>query len=148
MAKVLIVYGSSTGNTESIAEAIFKSVQAKGHLAVLRNAAQAKPKGLADEYDAILMGCSAWGDEEIELQEDFNVLVESFAELGLSGKKVAAFASGDSSFRHFCPCVDVVEELAAKHGATVIASGLRVEGDASAAPDEIEEFATAVCQNL
>lgn len=148
MSKILIVYGSTTGNTESIAEALAKSLQAKGHEANVQNASSVKPKGLADGYDALLLGCSAWGDAEIELQDDFVPLVDDFAELGVSGKKVAAFASGDSSFTHFCPCVDVVESLAEQHGASVITSGLRVEGNASAAPDDIEEFALSVASGL
>ena len=148
MSKILIVYGSTTGNTESIAEALAKSLQAKGHEASVENASSVKPRGLAEGYDALLLGCSAWGDDEVELQDDFVPIVDDFAELGVNGKKVAAFASGDSSFTHFCPCVDVVESLAEQHGATVITSGLRVEGNASAAPDEIEEFALAVSANL
>lgn len=148
MSKVLLVYGSTTGNTESIAEAIAGSLRQKGHDATVVNAANVSPKGLAEGYDAVLLGCSAWGEDEVELQDDFIPIVDNFDSLGLEGKKVAAFASGDSSFKHYCACVDVVEELAEKHGATIVASGLRVEGDASAAPDDIEEFAASVASSV
>ncbi|MCR5258742.1 MAG: flavodoxin [Desulfovibrio sp.] len=148
MSKVLVVYGSTTGNTESIAAKIVSLLEAKGAEVVLKNAADADPAGLADGYDAVLMGASCWGDDEIELQEDFAPLAERFADMGLAGKKVAAFASGDSSYQHFCAAVDVVEAGAKDCGAEIIASGLRVEGGASDAPDDIEAFAEAVAKAL
>ena len=148
MSKVLVVYGSTTGNTESIAAKIVSLLEAKGAEVVLKNAADADPAGLADGYDAVLMGASCWGDEDIELQEDFAPLAERFADMGLAGKKVAAFASGDSSYQHFCAAVDVVEAGAKDCGAEIIASGLRVEGGASDAPDDIEAFAEAVAKAL
>ena len=119
MSKVLVVYGSTTGNTESIAAKIVSLLEAKGAEVVLKNAADADPAGLADGYDAVLMGASCWGDDEIELQEDFAPLAERFADMGLAGKKVAAFASGDSSYEHFCAAVDVVEAGAKENGADI-----------------------------
>ena len=71
MAKILEVYGSTTGNTESIAHAIEAKLQAAGNDVTVVNAADAQADGLADGYDAILFGASCWGDEDIEMQEDF-----------------------------------------------------------------------------
>lgn len=149
MAKVLIIYGSTTGNTESIAEKIGELLTAKGAECDIRNAADVSDcKDIAAPFDAVLMGCSCWGDEDIELQDDFVAIADSFGDMGLAGKKVAAFASGDSSYQHFCAAVDVVEAAAKDNGATVIAGGLRVEGGASDAPDEVEAFADAVASSL
>ena len=148
MSKVLVVYGSTTGNTESIAAKVASLLEAKGAEVVVKNAADVDPAGLADGYDVVLMGASCWGDEDIELQEDFAPLAERFADMGLAGKKVAAFASGDSSYQHFFAAVDVVEAGAKDCGAEIIASGLRVEGGASDAPDDIEAFAEAVAKAL
>ena len=138
MSKILIVYGSSTGNTESIAEAIAKILGDKGHEVTIRNAAEVSAEGLAQGYDAVLFGSSVWGIDEVEFQDDFAPLVDEFGSMGLSGGKVAAFASGDSSYENFCGAVDVLESKAKEVGATLIAEGLRVEGDASAAPEDIK----------
>ncbi len=149
MSKVLLVYGSTTGNTESIAEKIAALLKEEGVEAEVRNAADiGDASGLAAGFDAVLMGCSCWGDEDIELQDDFAPLMDQFPAMGLSGKKAAAFASGDSSYQHYCAAVDVIEEAARDAGAEIIASGLRVEGDASAAPAEIAEFAAQVVKAL
>ena len=48
MAKILEVYGSTTGNTESIAHAIEAKLQAAGNDVTVVNAADAQADGLAD----------------------------------------------------------------------------------------------------
>lgn len=148
MSKVLIVYGSSTGNTESIAEKIGALLKDAGHEAHVRNAANVSPDGLANGFDALLFGCSAWGEEELEMQDDFLPLFEDFAKIGLEGRKVAAFASGDQAYTHFCGAVDAIEERAKELGATIIAEGLKMEGDASNDPEAVSAFAKDVLSNL
>ncbi len=149
MSKVLIIYGSTTGNTESIASKIESLLAARGVEVDNKNAADVSDcAGIAEGYDAVLMGCSCWGDEEVELQDDFQAVFDAIGDMGLSGKKVAAFASGDSSYQHYCGAVDVIEDAAKSAGASLCAAGLKVEGDASAAPSEIEEFADMVAKSL
>lgn len=148
MSKVLIVYGSSTGNTESIAQKLEALIKAGGHEVTLLNAAEASAENLADGYDAVLFGASAWGDEDLELQDDFAPLFEEFDAMNLKGKKIAAFASGDREYQHFCGAVDAIEARARELDAEVIADGLKVEGDAGAAPADVKAFADAVLQKL
>ena len=59
MSKVLIVFGSSTGNTESIAQKLEELISAGRHEVKVLNAADASADNLADGYDAVLFGCSA-----------------------------------------------------------------------------------------
>ena len=146
--KVLIVYGSETGNTESLAEAIAARIRAAGHEATLLNAADAAAEGLCDGYDAALFGCSAWGTDEVELQGDFNALFEEFGSIGIRGRKAACFASGDSSFEHFCGAVDLIGEKLAALGATIVEDGLRVEGGYADNRDEVDAWADRIIAAL
>ena len=66
MSKILIVYGSSTGNTESIAHKLEQQLAAAGHEVKVLNAADASAEHLADGYDAVLFGASASGDRDYE----------------------------------------------------------------------------------
>ena len=104
--------------------------------------------GLAEGYDAVLLGCSAWGDDELELQDDFIPLYENMEAMGLSGVKLSAFASGDSSYTHFCGAVDAIEAKGKDLGAQIVAEGLKVDGTVSDAPDAVQEFAAAVLAAL
>ncbi|SDF83275.1 flavodoxin [Desulfovibrio legallii] len=148
MSKVLILYGSSTGNTESIAQKLAELIGAAGHDVTLLNAAEAAADNLADGYDAVLMGCSAWGTDDLEMQDDFAPLFDEFDRMNLKGRKVAAFASGDREYEHFCGAVNAIEDRAKELGATIIADGLKMEGDAMNDPDAVESFAEDVIKKL
>ena len=149
MSRILVLFGSSTGNTESIAAKLAAYLEAAGNDVTLTNSADvASAGGLAEGYDAVLLGCSAWGTDDLELQDDFAPLFEDMASMGLKGRKVAAFASGDSEYEHFCGAVDAIERAARDLGAEIMTDGLRVEGDADAAPGEVRAFADAVIAAL
>jgi len=134
MAKALVVYGSTTGNTEAVADYVAKALEGEGMSVDVKNAAKVSASGLADGYDLVLLGCSTWGDEEIELQEDFQALFDDLDKANLTGRKVAVFGCGDSSYTYFCGAVDAIEERAGELGAEVVASPLKIDGD----PDKDE----------
>ncbi len=144
MSKIRIVYGSETGNTESIAEMIKDELVAKGHDVDCQSAADVEADGLANGYDCVLMGVSIWGIDTIELQSDFEKYDGNFDKMGLKGIKVGAFASGDTAYELYCGGVDYIEEKAGEAGATIMVTGLKVEGDASDNADEVKSFAQSV----
>lgn len=148
MANVRIVYGSETGNTESIAEEIARILTEKGHSVQCESAADADPKNLAEGYDLVLLGTSVWGTDTIDLQSDFESFAEDFSVMGLEGVKCAAFASGDTSFQYFCGGVDYIEEHLQGANAVLVAEGLRIEGDASGSKAEIAEWTERLAQSL
>ena len=129
MSKALIVYGSTTGNTEDVAHAIKAVLEKNGLQTRVENADGLSAAGLARDCDVLLLGCSTWGDEDIELQDDFIPLYEDLDKAGLAGRKVAVFGCGDSSYTHFCGAVDAIEEKAAQLGAKLIAGSLKIDGD-------------------
>ena len=146
--KALIVYGSTTGNTASIAEALAEKITSAGHEAVVLNASDAFADGLCTGYDAVFFGCSAWGTDEVEMQDDFKPLFDEFEKIGCKGKKAAAFASGDSSFEHFCGAAPVIEERLASLGADIIEESLKVEGDYAGNRDDVDSWCDKVVASL
>ena len=146
--KVLIVYGSTTGNTAGIAEALAERMGNAGLDVTVLNAADATAEGLCSGYDAALFGCSAWGTDEVEMQDDFHTLFEDFGAIGVSGKKTACFASGDSSFEHFCGAVDVIEGRLAALGAVIMEEGLKVEGDYAGSRDDVDGWCDRIIADL
>lgn len=146
MNKALIVYGSTTGNTETAAWHVETALLKAGWQAVTKNAAEVSVSGLAADYDLVLLGCSTWGDEDIELQDDFVPLFDCLDQAGLSGKKVAVFGCGDSSYTHFCGAVDAIEAKAEALGASLVTGSLKIDGD----PDknEVSAWAQAVVDHV
>ena len=90
MSKVAVVYWSSTGNTEAMANAVADGIREKGGEAVLHTCEDFDGSKVA-EYDAIAFGCPAMGDEELE-DTVFQPVFEA-CEPKLAGRKVALFGS-------------------------------------------------------
>ncbi|MCG8565477.1 MAG: flavodoxin [Desulfobacterales bacterium] len=135
MGNALIIYGSTTGNTEYVATLIQKQLEADSHTVTLMNVADTSVAELDKAYDIYMLGCSTWGADEIELQEDFeDFYQELFGDISLNGKAFALFGCGDSSFEYFCGAVDVIENQVDKLGARRVVESLRIDGD----PEDVE----------
>jgi len=97
MAKVAIVYASTTGNTESLANAVCEGAKAAGKEVVFATADSADAAAVL-ACDEILLGSPAMGSEQLEdTMEEFFSGIEG----QLSGKKVGLFGSydwGDGQF--------------------------------------------------
>lgn len=89
MAKIGIFYGSSTGNTEKIAEMISDSF---GDDAVAINVEDASAEELG-KFPFLIFGVSTW--EIGDMQEDWVEFVETLKDVNLKDKKVAIFGLGD-----------------------------------------------------
>ncbi len=144
--KALIVYGSTTGNTEFVAKACEKLLADAGHEVSVEDAGKVSADGLCAPYDLVLFGCSTWGDEEIELQDDFIDLFDNFDAIGASGKKTGVFGTGDSSYTYFCGAVDAIEEKLNALGASVLDT-LKIDGDPQSEKGSIEDFVQTVLKN-
>ena len=146
MSKTLIVFGSTTGNTESVSDDIAKVLEKAGHTVDIVDAGDAEVDGMADGYDAVFMGCSTWGEDEIELQDDFIPIFDDLDKAGLSGKKVAVFGCGDSSYEYYCGAVDVIEEKSEKLGAVMLGETLKIDGDPDS--DAVTAWAESVMAQM
>ena len=89
--KVAVIYASTTGNTEAMANAINEAVAASGAQYVFGTADSANKEDVLSS-DVILLGSPAMGDEVLEdTMEEFYAGIES----SLNGKKVGIFGSYD-----------------------------------------------------
>lgn len=143
MASALIVYGSTTGNTEYVAGVVERVLAESGAAVKKIDAADAGAEGLCDGYDLVVFGCSTWGDDSIELQDDFIPLFEAFDGINAKGKNTAVFGCGDSGYTYFCGAVDAIEEKLAALGAEVLDT-LKIDGDPQSERSEIEAWAQGV----
>lgn len=95
MKKIGIFYGSSTGYTADLADRIARALGVD--MADVHNVAETAPSRVG-EYDVILLGCSTWGDGD--LQADFEDFLDGLEGMWLGGKKVAIFGCGDETMSH------------------------------------------------
>ena len=90
MKKIAIVYGSGTGNTAQMAEAVAEGAGAAGAQANLFTPSDFSPAQVKD-YDAIAFGCPAMGAEQLEDFEFEPLFLQCAPEL--NGKDIALFGS-------------------------------------------------------
>ena len=90
MSKVAVVYWSSTGNTEAMANAVVDGIKEKGGEAALHTCEDFDGSKVA-EYDAIAFGCPAMGDEVLE-DTEFEPMFDGCKD-ALKGKNIALFGS-------------------------------------------------------
>ena len=97
--KVAVIYASTTGNTEAMANAINEACKASG-AEVVFGTADSADKAAVTGCDVILLGSPAMGDEVLEdTMEEFYTGIEG----SLNGKKVGIFGSydwGDGQWLH------------------------------------------------
>ena len=90
MSNTAIVFWSSTGNTEAMADAVKAGAREAG-AEVSVFAASDFSADMAADFDAIAFGCPAMGDEVLE-EDEFQPMFDKVLP-ALKGKKVALFGS-------------------------------------------------------
>lgn len=148
MAKALIVYGSTTGNTENAAKEIGKILAQGGHEVAIQDVRKSKVEELGNGYDITVLGSSTWGDDDVEFQEDFASFFEEMDKADLKDKKVALFGCGDSSYTHFCGAVDQLQEKMEGMGAVLVNEPLKIDGDPGDAAADIDDWAKEIAASF
>lgn len=145
--KILILYGSTTGNAEMVAEQIQDNLA--DHETDLMDVAEASVDVLND-YEAIVAGSSTWDDGL--LQQDFRDFAEDLKEASpdMSDKKVTVFGLGDSNYPDFCEAANLLEELFSKFGSTKVGETLKIDGfpDEEENEQKIDDWSEAVAKKL
>ncbi len=114
MAKTIVVYGSSTGTCETIAQTIGEKLGAE-----VINVSDLTEDQIASA-DNLVLGTSTWGAGE--MQDDWYDGVKVLKAAGLTGKKVAVFGCGDSESYSdtFCGGMKELYDAAEAAGATMV----------------------------
>ena len=147
MAKTILIYGSTTGNTEALSLHVAAGLKQGGADVTVKDVADTGVDELAS-YDAIVFGCSTWGDGE--LQDDFIDFHADLDGASLDGKKAAVFGPGDSDDYPdtFCEAVDILEKTLRDRGAEIVAGSFKIDGDVEPAFGDAEAWGLNVAKAL
>lgn len=117
MKNICVIYGSSTGTCQGLAEKIGQQlgVQDDGIIDVQNLSAD-----VVNKYDVLILGTSTWGAGE--MQDDWYDGVKVLKQAGLQGKEVAVFGCGDSGSYSdtFCGGMAELYNAAKDAGATMM----------------------------
>lgn len=114
MKPTIVVYGSSTGTCQSIAETIASK------LGVEAIEVSSMTADTISANENLILGTSTWGAGE--LQDDWYDGIKTLKSVGLSGKTVALFGCGDSESYPdtFCGGMKELYDAATEAGANVL----------------------------
>lgn len=114
MKKTIVVYGSSTGTCEGIANEIASKLGTEAISASKLSA------NIIAENENLILGTSTWGSGEI--QDDWYDGLKSLKGSDISGKTIAIFGCGDSSSYSdtFCGGMAEIYNTAKDGGAKVV----------------------------
>ena len=127
MADILLIYGTTTGNTEVVASKINQYLTEANHNVTLKNVAQTSVEEL-NNYQNIIIGSSTWDDGQ--LQSDVAEFIQKFkaSSLSLAGKKIAIFSLGDIGYPEFCASGELLEKALITDGVSLVDQILKIDG--------------------
>ena len=130
---VLIVYGTNSGGTQEVAEAIARALTAHEHSVTVKRANEATLDDIAVS-DLIILGSCSWDRDdgkqrhEGQLQEHMYAFANSLAGKTFPEKKFAVFGLGDKSYTLYCGAIDHLEDLVRKVQGQKVGESLRIDG--------------------
>ena len=100
-AKLTVLYGTESGNSEVLADRAVKEAKKRGFQAVMRNMAEISPADLVKSSNLLVI-VSTWGDGEppdsaVAFHKEFMT-----SEIKLAGLSYSVCALGDTSYEKFC----------------------------------------------
>jgi sulfite reductase (NADPH) flavoprotein alpha-component len=115
---VLILYGTVTGNAETVANKLAVMVRQIGRMTRVRDMAHCQASALA-QASCVLVVTSTYGDGEPpdDALPFWHALVHGDG-LDLRGVKFSVLALGNTTFDHFCKCGRDLDAALERHGAT------------------------------
>jgi sulfite reductase (NADPH) flavoprotein alpha-component len=117
---VLILYGTVTGNAESVANELFETLRSAGFSARARDMAHCQATALT-HAGCVLIVTSTYGDgEPPDDAVPFWQAVVHGNGLDLTGVKFSVLALGNTTYDHFCKCGRDLDIALERHGATRI----------------------------
>jgi flavodoxin short chain len=148
--KNLLIYGTLTGNTETVAQQIKKIVEESGKELEIKNINQTGTEDIAQVENLLIVASSTW-DDGLPCSDMADFLDENESNLpDLSGKKLAFFGCGDSNYVQFCKAVDILEEKFTSKNGQKITSSLKIDGyiEDQSNQEKIKNFAEQLIQSL
>ena len=125
LAKILIIFGSTGGNTELVVDKVTEILESKGHQVDIRRAEESSYEDFQD-YDLYLLASPTYGHGV--LQHEFQKLADQLKNQDLSGKKFAVIGLGDQRYEkeYLLESAKILEKLVKDHKGELVHVSLRI----------------------
>ena len=124
--KVLVLFGSSTGNTEELAKTVAEVANFRGLTTDLINVAEVSNLDYG-KYDFLFLGTSTWDEGQTQL--DFRFYLEDLQANPpqLNGKEFAVFGTGETCYQFFCGGTEKLAQAFESFGGKKVGEILKID---------------------
>jgi len=125
MSSVLIIYGSTGGNTELVCDKVAEVLEIAGHTITIKRAEISSLKDM-ENFDVLVFASSTYGQGL--LQDYIEPLYLEIKKTGLKGKKCAVIGLGDNkySIEYVVEAARILENMVKDSGGELVLPPLRV----------------------
>ena len=124
---VKIIYTSSTGNTKDAVDVFDGALQDHGvDTEIIDSEDGADPDDFFNDADVYVI--ASWSDgDNGEVPGGIIDFYDDLEDYDLSGKSVAVFGTGDTSYPNYCAAVDLLSQRIKDDKATIVGKPLKIE---------------------
>ena len=146
--KLIVLYGTETGNSELLSMDICKAAEDVGMEAVAFGMDEIESEDLLS-YSRLLIVCSTWGDgEQPDNAMDLFEYAEELSDDALTNMSFTVLALGDTAFDLFCEAGKEWDRVLEEKGATRIAERIDCDVDYEDDAEEWIEEVVTILQEL
>jgi flavodoxin len=148
MKKVLIIFGSTSGNTELVAWQIAESLEEKQAKVKLIRAELAAAEDLDQEFDLIILAASTYGHGI--LQDHMLMFTQKIAKHDFKQRNMAVVGLGDSKYdaEYHIEAAPILEEFIKESNGNLIQDSLRISKSPIGQMDKVTQWADQLFDNL
>ncbi len=152
MPSIRIIFGSTGGHTEHVAEEVaahVRQAKPKGTVTVQRAETAAAEDLVRDDY--LVLAASTWntGNVEGQLNPHMHQLLNDIAKgVNLAGRLVGVIGLGDERYYYKCRAADLMEAFVLSRGGRVLQPVLRIINEPFGQEETIRDWAKEMLAQL
>lgn len=143
MSSFHVIYASTSGHTEYIAEEAAKALRQDGREVEMQQAEKASADDML-RGDVLLLAASTWNTGNVEGQLNphmWGLLLNRAKDIDLQGKKVALIALGDERYFYTANAAEHLENFVASHGGILACPTLKILNEPYGQEQTVKEWA-------
>ncbi len=126
MKNILIIYGSTTGNSENLAKYCADHLKDTAKVDI-KNCIELKGSySFYEYYDAYILCVSTWGIDPAGLQEDFEIFWKQLNKNSIYNKKFFLLGLGDNYYPFFAKAIDILHESINENKGIVLGKPMKI----------------------
>lgn len=148
MKNILIIYGSTTGNSENLSK-YFADILKEDILINIKNCVDIKGSySFNEEYDTYILCTSTWGIDPAELQEDFEIFWLQLNKESIQNKRFILLGLGDNYYPFFAKGVDILKDSINENKGKLIDEPFKINDPWEEKKEEISTYLKKVIAKI